>query len=102
METINPDHTSYSSLRKECYFDVNEVLKGNFEIDRIYLKTDVGTFNVGDEYILFIGSDAEDSYWVRGPYGYLRKEGANYKGYWVSVSENKLKSSIKLSKLAIL
>ena len=96
METINPNHTSYASFRRECYLDVNEVLKGNFEIDKIYLKTDTGAFAIGEEYVLFIGvSEAGDSYWVLGPYGYLKKEGTRYEGYGISVSERKLKSSIR-------
>ena len=100
MKTINPDHTSYASFRRECYLDVNEVLKGNYEIDRIYLKTDTGRFTVGEEYILFIGgSEVGDSYWVWGPYGYLKKEGTSYNGYGISVSEKELKSSIKLSEI---
>ena len=98
LETINPNHTSYASFRRECYLDVNEVLKGNFEIDKIYLKTDTGTFTDEEEYVLFIGvSEAGDSYWAWGPYGYLKKEGTSYKGYGISVSEDELKSSLKIS-----
>ncbi|MDV0445945.1 hypothetical protein MmiAt1_15490 [Methanimicrococcus sp. At1] len=79
----------YSSNR-ECYFDVNEILKGNFEIDHIYLKTDMKTpaWNVGDEYVLFIdgSSTGNSDYEICVTEGYLIKNGSNYEGMWQNKS----------------
>ena len=69
---------------RECYLDVNEVLKGDFEIKQIHLKTDINTpsFSVGEEYILFIGNSEFNSsgYQIRAPTGYLIKNGLRYEG----------------------
>jgi len=69
---------------RECYLDVNEVLKGNFEINQIYLKTDMKTpsLSVGEEYILFIDNSEINSsgYQIRAPTGYLIKNGSRYEG----------------------
>jgi len=69
------------SVNKECYFDVNKVFKGNFDIDHIYLKTDVTDpeFKIGEEYILFIRSeDGTSDYRICAPGGYLLKNGSVY------------------------
>ena len=103
---------------RECYLDVNDVLKGNFEINQIYLKTDVNSpsLAVGEEYILFIQRtepdfpvDEEGRLFI-GPsnyqlletqgyyyqlYGYLIKNGSNYEGFErVSVSKTELENLI--------
>ena len=69
---------------RECYLDVNDVLKGNFEINKIYLKTDMKTppLSVGEEYILFIDNSEFNSsgYQIRAPTGYLIKNGSRYEG----------------------
>ena len=89
---------------KECYMTVNEVFKGNFEINQIYLKTDVDRpdFSAGEEYILFLeGPHIRDAnyYWIKNPDGYLIKKGSNYDGMVQSISKSDLKKRIETSKL---
>ena len=106
---------------RECYLNVNDVLKGNFEINQIYLKTDVNSPNlaVGEEYILFIRRTEPDFpvgeeglltfgpsnyqllktqgyyYRIEPTYGFLIKTGSNYEGIEKSsVSINELKNLI--------
>ena len=106
---------------RECYLDVNDVLKGNFEINRIYLKTDTNGPNlaVGEEYILFIQRtepaspvdeklilsigpsnyqilEAQGYYYrIQSTYGFLVKNGSNYEGIGrSSVSKNELENLI--------
>jgi len=100
---------------RECYLDVNDVLKGNFEINQIYLKTDTNNPNlaVGEEYILFIRHAEPDFpvdeesflftvigpsnyriletqghyYLIQPTYGFLIKNGSNYEGM-MDISKN--------------
>ncbi|MDL2261632.1 hypothetical protein LJC08_05330 [Methanimicrococcus sp. OttesenSCG-928-J09] len=78
-ELDSPWVTNYS---KECYMDINEILKGDIENDRIYLKTDIKEpeFKVGEEYILFIYENEDSTYIIHNPRGYLVKTGFEYKG----------------------
>ena len=90
----------------EYSFRVNDVLKGNFEIDNIHLKTDMnGTvFTNGKEYVLFLrGSESGNSYWVRETEGYLVKNGSNYEGMYsnISISKSELKSLASFSSLEL-
>jgi len=83
-------------VNKECYFDVNEVFKGNFDIDHIYLKTDVKdpAFQIGEEYVLFIRSEnGTSNYQICGYDGYLLKNGSVYEGMsqTIPIKEDELK-----------
>lgn len=73
----------------ECTLKVDDVLKGDYDIDTIHLKTDANSsfFNVGDEYILFITLNGED-YTIQPASGYLLKNGSNYEGM-VNISTTK-------------
>jgi hypothetical protein len=106
---------------RECYLNVNDVLKGNFEINQIYLKTDMNSPNlaVGEEYILFIRRAEPDFpvdeesflftvigpsnyrileaqghyYLIQSRYGFLIKNGSNYEGI-ANISRNELDNLI--------
>jgi len=83
----------------EHSFRVDEVLKGNFEIDNIHLKTDMKgqIFENGKEYILFL-SGSESGCSILATRGYLVKNGPNYEGmYQNSISKNSLKSLASFS-----
>ena len=86
---------------KECYMTVNDVLKGNFEINQIYLKTDMEKeiFAVGEEYILFIKSEDGESYQIRVTEGYLTKNSSVYEGMDqnISISKEELKHLMSFS-----
>ena len=88
---------------KECYLNVNDVLKGNFEMNQIYLKTDVDdpNFSVGEEYILFIKAPETENqnYQIQEPLGYLVKKGSNYTERMqnVSISRDELNYLTSLS-----
>lgn len=77
----------YSSNR-ECYFIVNDVLKGNYDINRVYLKTDMTTpaLKSGEKYVLFIDGSENGSYEIRVTEGYLIQNGSTYEGMWHNLS----------------
>lgn len=88
----------------ECYFEVNEVLKGDFDIRQIYLKTDMQTpaFEKGEEYILFINrpDGYKSTYYFQEPYGYLVKNNSLWEGNMdgnISVTYDDLKLFISVS-----
>ena len=88
---------------KECYLDVNDVLKGNFEINQIYLKTDMENpnFAVGEEYILFINTSKSinSNCRIMETNGFLIKKDSNYEGIekGLSISINELKDLLNFS-----
>ncbi|WNY24011.1 hypothetical protein MmiHf6_13360 [Methanimicrococcus hongohii] len=91
-----------SSFGRESYLDVNEIFKGNFKINHIYLKTDMKTpeFKVGDTYLLFISgsSTGNSDYWIRVTEGYLIKNESNFEGMGnVSISEDDLRYLMSFS-----
>ena len=90
---------------KECYLDVNEVLKGNIEVNQIILRTKEvkPELKEGDEYVLFIKHAEEDNidHYYLPREGYLIKNGSVYKGLnpQISITYKKLSSEInELSK----
>jgi len=75
---------------KECYLDVNKVLKGNIEVNQILLKTreKEPELKEGDEYILFIVHYEQNNtdYYHLMRDGYLIKNGSVYEGMTPSKS----------------
>ena len=75
---------------KECYLDVNEVLKGNIEVNHIFLRTQEKELELkeGDEYILFIKhlKQNDTDYYYLPSEGYLIKNGLVYEGMYPKVS----------------
>ncbi|MDR2944287.1 MAG: hypothetical protein LBU81_04295 [Methanosarcinales archaeon] len=89
----------YSSNR-ECYLIVNDVLKGNYDINRVYLKTDVKTpeLRSGQEYILFINGSVSGNYVLCTAEGYLIQNGSNYEGmYNISMPKEDLEYLISFT-----
>ena len=69
---------------KDGYLDVNKVLKGNIEVNQIFLRTwgDEPKLKEGDKYILFIHHIEQDNidYYYLPSEGYLLKNGLVYEG----------------------
>jgi len=92
---------------KECYLDVNEVLKGNIEVNQILLRTTEKKpeLKEGDEYILFIEHSKQNNtdYYSLMLDGYLIKNGSVYESEGMSPSTHitykKLKSTLYYIKL---
>ena len=104
-ENPRPGEGPSDHYYKECYLDVNEVLKGNFEINRILFKTNTITpeFKVGEEYVLLITISEQGDYKAIGPF--LLKNGSVYQGTTgsgfpsISKTYDELKRAIFISKL---
>ena len=85
---------------KECYLDVNEALKGNIEVNQIFLRTQEKEpeLKEGDEYILFIKHLEQNNidYYYLPQEGYLLKNGSAYEGMnpKISITYNGLKSRL--------
>jgi hypothetical protein len=75
---------------KECYLDVNEVLRGNIEVNQILLRTyeKEPELKEGDEYILFIKHVEQNNidYYYLPLEEYLIKNGSVYEGMHPKVS----------------
>ena len=107
-ENSKPGEGPSDHYNKECYMDVNEVLKGNFEIDRILLKTNALTpdFKEGEEYIVFIAcSEQNGTYCYKAIGPLLLKNGSVYQGAInpqtppISKTYDEMKKAIFISKL---
>lgn len=95
--------TNENGNGKDCYLKVDDVLKGNFEINRIHLRTDVKTpaFTENETYVLFIAKSEQSGnyyYQLFGTEGYLLKTDSGYTGRIGNVTEKELTSAIKKSK----
>ena len=85
-----------TNSNKEGYLEVNEVLKGNIEVNQILLEIRAREpkLKEGDEYILFINHFEENNtdYYYLMREGYLIKNGSVYKGmYKVTITYTELK-----------
>ena len=107
-ENPKPGEGPSNHYNKECYMDVNEVLKGHFEIDRILLKTNALTpdFKEGEEYIILIScSEQNDTYYYKAIGPLLLKNESVYQGTInpqkppISKTYDELKKAIFISKL---
>jgi hypothetical protein len=108
LENPKPGEGPSDHYNKECYMDVNEVLKGNFGIDRVLFKTNALTpdFKEGEEYIIFIAcSKQNDTYYYKAIGPLLLKNESGYQGTInpqtppISKTYDELKRAIFISKL---
>ena len=107
-ENPKPGEGPSDHYNKECYMDVNEVLKGHFEIDRMLLKTNALTpdFKEGEEYIILIAcSEQNGTYYYKAIGPLLLKNESVYQGTInpqtppISKTYDELKKAIFISKL---
>jgi hypothetical protein len=78
-----PGENPFEYYDKECYLDVNDVLKGDFEMYQIFLRTNVmnSDFKEGTECILFIDrSEQSGNYYYSICSPVLLKTGSSYQG----------------------